>query len=82
MKDPTSSDQEAVGLPAEQRVQTRRQRLRSVGDRHGDGIGAVTVADLDCSVIHGVTAGDCNQRHADQLGVLELAPGETFLRSS
>lgn len=59
-----------------------RDRLRGVRDRHRFGVLTVAVAHFDGAVVDGVAAGDGDDRHADEFGVLELDAGDTFLRSS
>lgn len=49
-----------------------RDRLRGVRDRHRFGVLTVAVAHFDGAVVDGVAAGDGDDRHADEFGVLEL----------
>ena len=46
--------------------------LRRIGDRHRLGVLAIAIAHFNGAIVHGVAAGDGDQRYADQLGILEL----------
>lgn len=68
--------------PSAESSKTIGQGTGSFSSGHGDLVLAIAIADLNGAIVHVIATDHGDQRHADQLGILELAPGETFLRSS